>query len=428
MKIFLYVIVFMLILCPIRSYAVEVGPDFNGIRLGTNINNIKNKLYKLDMDENIKIPEQNLDMLLYAKLRSAQDLSKYIFKIKEEISEVLYYKISERPSRFMELYINKKGEVVSIRLHPDSIKKIFKTVNKNEFRDIFNKKYNAKIYYSTDVDFSDSYIQIDKYYNSDEKWKTNVQFNNKQKAINFQIFRYEPIENITTNNLNNEDHIKEANQSTNKISSLKIEENKYDNHQNNNTKISNNELPQNKVIVKDLDRQPQVDQKNTGVATGESSLIESFQNVFANISDGTMLKLIIVLAVVFLIIFMVYGFILWKQTKIYCFFTGWVDYLIVFFAIISVPLIYFIFYDSNNEHEIFIMKVSLVAVPATLIFISTLMTFFTNYKYGSGIFLSLYAAIYKLICIIFIVLIIICLISNINARAERKERLRRLMN
>ena len=39
MKIFLYVIVFMLILCPIRSYAVEVGPDFNGIRLGTNINN-----------------------------------------------------------------------------------------------------------------------------------------------------------------------------------------------------------------------------------------------------------------------------------------------------------------------------------------------------------------------------------------------------
>ena len=74
------------------------------------------------------------------------------------------------------------------------------------------------------------------------------------------------------------------------------------------------------------------------------------------------------------------------------------------------------------------MKVSLVAVPATLIFISTLMTFFTNYKYGSGIFLSLYASIYKLICIILIVLIIICLISNINARAERKERLRRLMN
>jgi len=147
----------------------------------------------------------------------------------------------------------------------------------------------------------------------------------------------------------------------------------------------------------------------------------------SSLSTGTMIKLVIALILLFLIVFMGYGFILWKKERIICFFTGAADYITIFFAVTSIPVILIIFSGSSNETEQFIMHTALIVIPSVLTLISMGMTFFTNRKYGVSIPLALYATVYKLLCIIFIAVVFMLLIVRMNARNERKERLRRLL-
>lgn len=405
---YLSIIFFLTFLFPFYSNAVEVGPNFDGIRLGKNISEIKVKLSPSLISENAQISRSQYEMILEGQIEGAQIFSKNVLGIKENISNVLYYKIDNKTFEHIELYINNEGYVVCIRFLRDSMYRFFGTCNKNELRSIFSKKYNTDIRPNTNVNMTNKAIPHDTYQNHKEKWKIVFDFNNQEKATTCILFRYGIIADIKDESSKDNDLSVAINMSTHNV----VPES-----------IANNNLKEHKPNIDNVDSGEIVDKESVN----QKKLEESPENFISHISSETKTKLIFVFVAIFLILFMIYGFILWKRNRILCFFTGWIDYLIVFFAIASGPIVLFIFSGSNNESELFIRDIAALAIPSIFIFISMMMTFFTNYKYGSGIPLSLYASIYKLICIFLIILVIICLLAQLNAHNDRQERRRKLL-
>ena len=61
---YLSIIFFLTFLFPFYSNAVEVGPNFDGIRLGKNISEIKVKLSPSLISENAQISRSQYEMIL----------------------------------------------------------------------------------------------------------------------------------------------------------------------------------------------------------------------------------------------------------------------------------------------------------------------------------------------------------------------------
>ena len=219
----------------------------------------------------------------------------------------------------IEIYINDKDEVVLIRLMQPIIPKFFKTSKQNELRNLFSTKYKAYIQPDTNANLEDQQFSRETYENSEEKWKAIFDFTSKGNAVLCTLFRTYSSNEVTAN-------------------------------------------PQQKTIPPTSATGP----THGNVAEGMTAQKSEPASNPSSLSTGTMIKLVIALILLFLIVFMGYGFILWKKERIICFFTGAADYITIFFAVTSIPVILIIFSGSSNETEQFIMHTALIVIPSVL--------------------------------------------------------------
>ena len=378
--------------------------------MGKKISDIRVKLIPTPFDEKIKLSEIQYELIIDSNLKAARSYYKYSAGIDEHITKVLYYMIRDKYQGNIEIYINDKDEVVLIRLMQPIIPKFFKTSKQNELRNLFSTKYKAYIQPDTNANLEDQQFSRETYENSEEKWKAIFDFTSKGNAVLCTLFRTYSSNEVTAN----------PQQKTIPPTSA--------------TGPTHGNVAEG-MTARDAHVAPQeatppaaaAGPMQGNVAEGMTAQKSEPASNPSSLSTGTMIKLVIALILLFLIVFMGYGFILWKKERIICFFTGAADYITIFFAVTSIPVILIIFSGSSNETEQFIMHTALIVIPSVLTLISMGMTFFTNRKYGVSIPLALYATVYKLLCIIFIAVVFMLLIVRMNARNERKERLRRLL-